>query len=748
MDRAANTRDQLAVAQARAFFDQILWVRRWNAGHDAVYVPASEHTPPNPYLTQVERRDIEVDEELTLTQVNPSYMTRQIAEMTAHHSGVRFRITSLDPIRPQNTALPWEEAALHTFEAGKKEYGEWVDEGEGSRFRYMAPLITEQACLQCHEQQGYRLNDIRGGISVTLPEGAAMPWATLVASHSLMLIVGLLLIVVAHRSLRRSYSLLDRANRSKSEFLANMSHEIRTPMNAIIGLSEILLDTTESPPQRTHLKRIVGSSRVLLEILNDILDYSKIEAGKLELDARPFPLSQLREQVETLFASVACDQGLELRCEWASGVPERVVGDPLRLAQVLINLVSNAIKFTEHGYVTLRLKPLQVEPEQVELRFAVTDSGIGIAPEQLEGLFKAFSQVDSSATRRYGGTGLGLALSSQLVARMGGTLQVESTPGEGSCFFFDVTLPTAPDEAAPSPATAAAITANEPEVVAPDLRERSLLLVEDNALNQEVACYLLSKTGATVTIATDGQEAVTLCEQQTYDLILMDLQMPVMDGFEATRRIRMITPEVPIIALSAAVLPADRERARAAGVDAHLAKPVASAALFAELRQWLDHGHGGGAASHAADGGASAVPEIHAGAGLHVVVAEDEPTSRWLAEHALRRCGATVTAVTNGEEAVAAWRRERPDLLLLDVEMPVLNGPQTVRRIRDEEAAIAHATTIVLLSAHSEDELRQCCADLAVDGYLSKPLERSRLADLLRMVSSILSEEEGGRGPA
>jgi len=527
-------------------------------------------------------------------------------------------------------------------------------------------------------------------------------------------------------AIKQAQEAAERANQAKSEFLANMSHEIRTPLNAVIGLSELLLDTPLTAKQRDYLFKIHDSSRLLLGVINDILDYSKIEAGKLELSIQPFCLEDLLDQLRTLFGDLADAKGLELLFDLEISDHAWVEGDSLRLGQVLINLLSNALKFTERGQVVLAIRQLGSPlDDRVHLRFEVRDTGIGISPEQRERLFHPFSQADSSTTRRYGGTGLGLTISQRLLEKMGTTLELESTPGVGSRFYFDLTLPLAATQgdhrrALPDPAEfqlggrvlvvddqtsarailrrlleghgfeveeadsgRAAIQSvqeaeqsgrpfrfilidwkmpgdldglqtlrelhalrrlgvlkgdpipalivsaySQPQVTEesglyaaflskpvtasllfeamyralssrgaqgrdpdrrriPCLSQKTLLLVEDNALNREVATAILAKTQIKLVFAHNGQEAVERVEQVPVDLVLMDLQMPVMDGFEATRRIRARHPQLPIIALSAAVLEADRARALQSGANEHLAKPIEAQALFALLERWL-----------------------------------------------------------------------------------------------------------------------------------------------------------------
>jgi two-component system, sensor histidine kinase and response regulator len=378
------------------------------------------------------------------------------------------------------------------------------------------------------------------------------------------------------------------AARAKSEFLANMSHEIRTPMNAVLGFTELTLATALSERQRDYLDKTRSAAQSLLGVLNDILDFSKIEAGKLEVAHLPFELPQVLESVRSIASLQAHAKGLPCRVELASEVPGALVGDALRLRQVLVNLYSNAVKFTQQGQVLLQVSQVAGPPGRTRLRFEVSDTGIGMSAAEVARLFQPFTQADTSMTRRYGGTGLGLAISRQLVQLMGGQIQVRSTAGAGSTFSFELDFEQAsPGFRDPLPALpgAHALPGLSGHAGLTGLR---VLLVEDNPVNQQLAQELMGSVGVQVSLASHGGEALRCLAQATFDLVLMDVQMPEMDGYEATRRIRSqpAHASLPIIAMTAHAMASERERCLQAGMNDFLSKPFDPQALYGVLARW------------------------------------------------------------------------------------------------------------------------------------------------------------------
>jgi two-component system sensor histidine kinase/response regulator len=403
----------------------------------------------------------------------------------------------------------------------------------------------------------------------------------------------------AVEQMRTAQSLAEEAARLKTDFLANMSHEIRTPMNAVIGLTYLALKTELTPRQRDYLTKIKGSSQHLLDIINQVLDLSKIEAGKLLVEQVDFELERLLHNVADLVAAQAAAKDLELIVDVAESAPRRLIGDPLRLSQILTNFANNAVKFTERGEIRIKVMVVESTSSEARLRFEVSDTGIGIADDLQPRLFESFQQADSSTARKYGGTGLGLTISRRLVELMGGDIGVESTPGKGSTFWFTATLGVGRD---PSP-----VLVPKPHLhglhVLTESPERAgsaspmgvvagarVLLAEDNPINREVALELLRELDVVdVQVAENGLDALDRLRSGRFDLVLMDMQMPVMDGLAATREIRKLPglAELPIVAMTANAMPGDRARCLEAGMNDHIPKPIDPGILASTLEYWM-----------------------------------------------------------------------------------------------------------------------------------------------------------------
>jgi two-component system, sensor histidine kinase and response regulator len=724
--------EALAMVQARALSSKDVVYRQWGASFGGIYVNLNSGIVPNPFLTSHPQRDVVTTSGIRLTLINPEYMSRMVYDMEDQSQGIRTGMISLNPLNPLNQPAPWEVVALRQLREGKRDVSIIENSDTGRILRLITPLIAEKNCLQCHKENGFVLGEVCGGLTLSVPMEPYEPQASSdFFSHSLIWLFGLLAIGLGFKKydlseqarrnteaeLIRAKIEAEDASRTKGDFLANMSHEVRTPMNSIIGMTELVLDTHLSRYQQDCLETVKYSADSLLELINDILDFSKIESGMLEYEHVAFNLPILIEETMRSLAVPAQKKGLEFAFFIQEDVPKEVTGDQQRLKQVLLNLLNNAVKFTERGQVILRVTLSAENESSVQVAFTVEDTGIGISEAFQEKLFSSYTQAETSTSRKFGGSGLGLAISKALTEGMGGTIRLQSRVGEGST--FTVVLPY--------PGTQKVFSVPDPS-----FSGKKILIVDDHPTSREILENNLRQLGADVGSVDSGDSAVQMLHEARfrkapYDAVLVDCDMPGMDGYTTIEIMRNhIDPKLPVIMMfTAKELGQNIEKCNEFKIDDYLIKPVSSGQLKQSVATLL-HPQPEGEKTAPQKQPASrdkAVQKTSDTHQYHLLLAEDNAFNQKLALALTNKKNWKLTIVSDGQAAVDAVARTHFDLVLMDVQMPEVDGLSATRKIRKLSVERNPPLPIIGMTAYAMSGDRERCLAAGMDDYLSKPIK-------------------------